>query len=87
MWSDLDAGKLAKAGVDPVNRLRAFTGFGDGGLGTLYVYVTGGIKANWGLFPVNFGKIIQGDCTRFKGKAVKNSPPKMRACSGLKPIR
>ena len=87
MWSDLDAGKLAKAGVDPVNRLRAFTGFGDGGLGTLYVYVTGGIKANWGLFPVNFGKITQGDGTRLKDQAVQNSPPKMRACSGLKPIR
>ena len=84
---DLDAGKLAEAGIDPINRPLSAGGGRDTIGGGFDRRAAGGVESDRLLMPVNRCKLLQCGVAGCKDLYAHISPPTMRACSGLKPIR
>src|SRR5690606_3897502 len=94
---DLDRRQLSEAGVDAVDRLVAGRDGGDAGSALVDGRVEGAVERHGLTLPVDGGEIGERDLARTKGDGhamppcermtVESTPPRMRARSGLKPMR
>ena len=84
---DLDAGELAEAGVYAVDGFLAHGGRGDPLGRALDGRLRGTVDARGQALAVDAFELGQRDAARRKGHDAHCAPPKMRSCSGLKPMR
>ena len=84
---DLDACQFAKAGVDAIHGLRAQRGLPYPASSLVDGGSRGAVHRDGKLFAIDPLKIRKCDGPRGQDKRAHASPPKIRSCRGLKPMR